>query len=295
MTQTAYDPALSIYRQAFEQIKPEIDSVQEENFITVSLDIPATVITVQGAYPEIYALRSQFVQHLPTLDITKVDKLETYGLAMFCAHTDYKAAIEPSASLIELAENATSIRTILLADVNSLIAYGLLAPSVIDGLQGVNGYKNVMTDLALLASILRKNAAKITARTTVKPDELAAAEDLANKLGKAVGLREQSPQIIAEAARNRQAAYTLFIKAYDEVRFGVQYLRRHEEDADSIAPSLFANRGTRKKPADENTDKPNAPAPAPVVNPPAPAQPGNNGAPAAKVTSSEHGPFVSGT
>jgi len=291
MTQTAYDPALSIYRQAFEQTKPEIDSVQEENFVTVSLDIPATVITVQGAYPEIVALRPQFVQHLPTLDITKVDKLETYGLAMFCAHADYKAAIEPSASLVELLDNAIAIRTILLADVNSLIAHGLLAPGVIDGLQGVNGYKNVMTDVALLASILRTNAAKVAARTSIKPDELAAAEDMANKLGKAVGLREQSPQVIAEASRVRQAAYTLFIKAYEEVRSGVQYLRRHEGDADSVAPSLFANRGNRKKPADENTDKPDSPA-TPVVNPPAPVAPGNNGGAVARVTSSEHGPFM---
>ena len=106
----------------------------------VSLDIPATVITVQGAYPEIVALRPEFVQHLPTLDITKVDKLETYALAMFCAHADYKAAIEPSSSLIELNNSAVETRTILLADVKSLIAYGLLTPSVIDGLQGVNCY-----------------------------------------------------------------------------------------------------------------------------------------------------------
>jgi hypothetical protein len=143
----------------------------------------------------------------------------------------------------------------------------------------------------LLASILRTNAAKVAARTSIKPDELAAAEDMANKLGKAVGLREQSPQVIAEASRVRQAAYTLFIKAYEEVRSGVQYLRRHEGDADSVAPSLFANRGNRKKPADENTDKPDSPA-TPVVNPPAPVAPGNNGGAVARVTSSEHGPFM---
>ncbi len=93
-----------------------------------------------------------------------------------------------------------------------------------------------MTDLGLLASILRTNAAKVAARTSIKPDEVAAAEDLANKLGKAAGLREQSPRIIAEAARNRRAAYALFIKAYGEVRSGVQFLRRREGDADSIAP-----------------------------------------------------------
>jgi len=110
-----------------------------------------------------------------------------------------------------------------LFDVNTLIAYGLLAPEVLDDILGVNGYKNVMTDLGTLASILRTNAAQVAERTTVKPDELAEAEALATKLGKTVGVREQSPQVIAQATRNRQAAFTLFMKAYEEVRAAVQY------------------------------------------------------------------------
>jgi hypothetical protein len=71
---------------------------------------------------------------------------------------------------------------------------------------------------------------------------------------------------------------------------GDAYLRHREDDADTIIPSLFAIHGNRKKSAADTSDKPNPPAP--VVNPPTPAQPGNNGAPAAKITSSEHGPFV---
>ena len=41
-----------------------------------------------------------------------------------------------------------------------------------------------------LTSALKKNAAMIAERTSVKPDELTAAEDTVNRLGKAVGLRE---------------------------------------------------------------------------------------------------------
>ena len=161
--------------------------------------------------------------------------------------------------------------------------------------EGANLGARVMGDLIALVAIHRKYADKIADRTSVKPEELTAAEDLAAKFSEAVGLREQSPQIIAAATRTRQAAYTLFVTSYNEVRAAVQYLRRREDDADTIIPSLFAIHGNRKKSAADNNDKPNPPAPAPVVNPPAPAQPGNNGAPAAKVTSSEHGPFVSGT
>jgi len=191
----------------------------------------------------------------------------------------------------DMAEAATHARAVLLADANLLIMHGVLAPNVIANLQGVNGYKNVMADLIALVAIHRKNDDKTTNRTSVKPDELKAAENLAAKFSEAVGLREQSPQIIAAATRRRQAAYTLFVTSYNEVRAAVQYLRRHENDADTFIPSLFAIHGNRKKPTADANDKRNPPAPAPVVNPPVPAQSGSNGA-AARVTSSEHGPFV---
>jgi len=284
-------PAASIYRQAFEQVKGEVQAIPEDNFLTVSLDIPATVITVQGAYPEIIALRPEFVTHLPTFDISKLDKLEVYALAMFCTQADYKAATEPPPSLVELVNSAVETRAVLLSDVNSLISRGLLAPGVISGLQGINGYKNLMMDIGTLAGILHKYAAKIADRTSVKPEELSAAEDLANRLGKAVGLREQSPQIIAEAARNRQAAFTLFLNAYEEVRTAIHYLLRNAGDADSIAPSLYANRGLRRKPADNSEDSPPAADPASPTG----SQPNTSGANAtapAKTDPSDSGPFM---
>ena len=45
----------------------------------------------------------------------------------------------------------------------------------------------------------------------------------------------------------RRGAATLFLAAYEEVRHGVLFLRWYEKDADDIAPSLYAGRGSRKK------------------------------------------------
>lgn len=272
------DPTLSITRQAFEELRPKLEAVSEEDFIQVAVDIPSAAVTTQGIYSGLVALRPAFVETLPKFDISLVDGLETRALAMFCTHVDYKAATDPPAALAALLEDAVAKRAILLADVNTLIAYGLLSADVTGELLGANGYKNVITDLGTLASVLRTNAARITGRTTVKPDELTAAENLATKLGKVVGERQVSPQVVAQVTRNRAAAYTLFIKAYEDVRSAVQYLRHREGDADSIMPSLFAGRGGRKKATDDTGDKPNTPnpSPTPVVNPPAPAPSGNN-------------------
>jgi hypothetical protein len=286
----------SIYRQAFEQVKGEIAAITEQQFVHVSLDIAATVITTQGVYPEVIELRDEFVKHLPTFDIAKLDKLETYALAMFCAQADFKAATEQPASVTELVNTAVATRAVLLADVNALIAHGILAPGVIGGLQGTNGHKNLMMDLGTLASILRKYASKVAERTSVRPEELSAAEDLANKLGKAVGLREQSPQVIAEATRTRLAAFTLFLNTYDEVRAAVQYIRRAEGDADSIIPSLYLNRGLRRRVSDQTEEEVTTPTTSTETATPAATKPAttanNNTKPVTTVDASEAGPFM---
>ena len=293
MSESNSDASSSILRQAYEQAKPEIDAVGDGDLITVSTDVVGAATTGQGVYPEVIALRPVIVQELPGFKILHLDNLKTYALALLYANGEYKTATDPPTVVAGMAETATHTRAVLLADANSLIAHGVLAPAVTNNLQGVKGYKNIMADLISLVAIHRKYADQIADRTSVKPEELTAAEDLAAKFSEAVGLREQSPQTIAVATRTRQAAYTLFVTSYNEVRSAVQYLRRHEDDADTIIPSLFAIHGTRKKATADTNDKPNPPAP--VVNPPAPAQPGNNGAPVAKVISSEYGPFVSNT
>jgi hypothetical protein len=84
---------------------------------------------------------------------------------------------------------------------------------------------------------------------------LAALNDAGNRaveLLAAVGLREQGAISTGEAARLRQKAYTFFVRAYEDARRAVVYLRAAEGDADEIAPSLYAGRGgSRRRPSEE--------------------------------------------
>jgi hypothetical protein len=282
------------YRRAFEATLGEIQSVEEKDFVGITLDIPAAVLTVIGAWPEIQALRPQFVEYLPGFDMSLFDKLETYTMALGHSQTEYKTVTEPPASLVALANSAIETRGVLLADVNTLIARGLIAPNATGELQGVNGYKNIVFDLFALANILKINSSKISERSSVKPEEIDAAENLADQLGKAVGEREQAPQITAEAVRNRQAAFTLFINAYEEVRTAIAYLRRKQGDAESVAPSLYAGRiVSKKKPALDINNKPPAPAPvATPANPPAAPSVNAGASQNNKPDASAAGPFV---
>lgn len=60
----------------------------------------------------------------------------------------------------------------------------------------------------------------------------------------ALGEREQAPGNSA-AVLLRQQAFTLFVNTYDQVRRAIGYLRWSTNDAETIAPSLWAGRGKR--------------------------------------------------
>jgi hypothetical protein len=67
----------------------------------------------------------------------------------------------------------------------------------------------------------------------------------------AVGLKEQAPVKLGEAAQRRRRAFTLLIQAYDDARRAIVYLRAKSGDAAQIAPSLYAGRRGRRRAAEE--------------------------------------------
>jgi hypothetical protein len=161
------------------------------------------------------------------------------------------------------------VRETLLADANTLVARGYINASVLKQLKGPVGYKNVATDLQILGSVLKDNWATIAGKCATQLGELEHAIKLAARILRVVGLREQSPAVIAAAADIRMRAFTLFTRAYDDARRAVIYVRWHEGDADAIAPSLYAGRSNgRKKPAEDDHDNPPAPAATPSTGSP---------------------------
>ena len=157
-TTNSNDPSPQVprFRHAFETILNEIRAVSENDYVVITLDIPASVTTVIGAWPEISALRPQLVQDMPSFPIAQFDNLETYSLALGHAQTLYKTATEPPAPLGDLANSAIKSREILLADVNALVSRGLIDAAALKELKGINGYKNIAFDLFALANILKE-------------------------------------------------------------------------------------------------------------------------------------------
>jgi hypothetical protein len=301
------------YRTAFSRLVEEIRAVPDDDLSAVNLDVMAIVRTTEGVLPKIAPQRPLIVELLPKFDIQVFDTLEDHALALGHTQTVYEQSLEPLPTMQPLADEATAIREILLSEVTTLIKRELIAPAAVSHLKGANGYKNLSSDLFSLSEVFRGNWDRVSARTAIKLEELDAAENLADKINKAIGLREQSPELQASAARDRQAAYTLCLEAYNEVRAAIAYVRRKQDDVDSIMPSLYAGRGNgKKKPAADEGQNPPAPAPvdahaadnheAPVVTPavvaPAVVTPvvaASNSTEASKsptVATANRGPFV---
>jgi hypothetical protein len=286
---TNYTPR---FRAAFAKMLLQIRSMPESEFVPVNIDVESSVATVLGAGAAIRAQRETIVKDAPSFDISSVDNLELYTLALGHSHTAYETATQPSPSLVALGIDATRRRKVMVDDVNMLISRSLLRGGILSELKGISGYKNIGFDLFALSDIYRKNWDSIADRTSMKMAELDHVENLADQLVTGAGEREQAPQLTAEAIRDRQAAFTIFVNAYNEVRAVIGFLRRKEGDVDTIAPSLYVGRvAPKKKPADAGEDKPQTPVPVP----PATNQhntPGTDATHTAKADVSESGPYM---
>ncbi|HEY3495528.1 MAG TPA: hypothetical protein VGK73_12615 [Polyangiaceae bacterium] len=232
---------------AFERVKGELLRIPAESLLQVSLDISAAVATVLGVVPEVRGLREQVRKELPSFDIERFDKLEDYALALSYAQASYLSATQGSDELEPVAAEAAKVRERLLAEAKSLVHHGVVSQSQLSQLKGANGYKNVATDVMVLANLLQTVFPQIEGKSMTTMADLERASRVATRLLRIVGLKEQGPAQIAETTDLRLRAYTTLFLAYEDVRRAVTYLRGAKDDADTITPSLHPGRPRPKK------------------------------------------------
>lgn len=234
------------FRDAYQTLLDEMLELAHDELLTINVDIPAAVTTVLAALPGIRALRPQVIAMTQRYDLERFDKLEAYTLAVAYANSLFLAASQPPDSIDALADEAASLRDVLVAEATTLAQRRIIDGHRLQDLRGANGRHNLAVDLFTLASMVRKVWPAIAGKTSLHVAELDLAETLADKLLTAVGLCEHGPVIVATAADNRRRAYTLFIKSYDNARRVVHFLRWNDRDADDVAPPLHGKILRRK-------------------------------------------------
>jgi hypothetical protein len=234
------------YAAAFARVLPVAMALSPNELATVNIDIPSAVTLVLGKLPGILALRPS-IPELRTFDIRFVDHLETFALATAHAHALCLAATARPESIHELTTRAGALRDLLYSDAATLAKRGLIHGARLRKLRTPSGYKNLAFDLLGLAVVLRESWPTIHGKTAIELSDLEQAERFGAALVNAIGRRERAPAVASALAQQRQRVFTLFFRAYDQVRRAVCYLRWHERDADRIAPSLYVRRRKRRK------------------------------------------------
>jgi hypothetical protein len=241
-------------KEVLMKLKPEFDALKDSELTTVNLDVPSAVATVLGALPEIREHRPEMQKALPDLNLDRIDNLENYAIALNEAHGSYLAAIEPGSELKAVIDEATALRETFMADAQALVRRGLVDAKQLAEIKGPVGFKNLATDLNLLANVLSASLAQIAGKSAITEAELDRATRLQQRLIRLIGLREQGTPTVAEAGVLRQKAFTSLTRAYDSARRAVTFLRWDSDDVDTIAPSLYAGRGGSKRKAAPGTD-----------------------------------------
>jgi hypothetical protein len=271
---------------ASESLREELAAVGDSDLVHINIDVMAAVTTALGVASKVLKLRPRVEEELPKFDLSVIDKFETYVMALYEAQADYLSATRPAEPLPQLLEEATKVRDTLFADVQALVQRQLLDGEEIREVKTAVGYKALAMDLQLLANAMHRKWEVVQSKTAVSLPEILQANQLARRLLRVVGEREQAPAVAAEATASRSRAFALFIKAYDEVRRAVTYLRWRDGDWDRFVPSLYAGRGTGKRKGETESPVPTAVPPtevgggAVVAPPVVPTAPGIPGAPA---------------
>ena len=280
MTQPTPEPHEGTsFRLAFEKHLPAMNALAEGELLRPNVDVPTVVPRLLGALPALRSLRPEIAKKLPEHDLTLLDNLETFTLALAHAHALTLAVSErPSGDLAALNAEASELREGLLADARHLARHKLVDAGRLDDIKGLSGYRQVAFELLALAALLRQSWSAISGKTPLSLDQLDRAERLARQIIDLLAAREQQGESSTEAIQLRQRAYTLFFRAYTETKRAVTYLRWNEGDVDTLCPSLFSGRRTRRTEPEEPEESTDAPAP-PVVPPVTPATPVGPGLP----------------
>lgn len=240
-------------REAFAALKPELDAMDGSDLPRIALDIHQAVVTVVGSMPEVRSLAGRVAAELPTVDPRVFEHAERAALALSYAHTQHLVASVPVVPVAELTEELKRRVEVLSADARALAKRGVIDRERLSAVPGTNGAKKTVETALMVVELVRRNWEAVVGRSAITQAELDATEVLADRLLVAMGAQEQGPTGVAETAVIRAKAYAVFLRAWDEVRRVVTFLRWREGDVDEFAPSLYAGRS--RKPAEEVVER----------------------------------------
>ena len=241
MTTPTFDPTQPAFTHALDRLRPELEAIPSEQLEPIRLDIVEAVITALGVASTAKHYREEVRVEIGEAAALNIDHMEDAARACGHAYAQHLTQMH-GADTVQMVEELSLQRRVLLAEARSLVSQKRFSPSVLVELVGGTGQKALCLDVLQLVAAFRAEWASVSNLTAVTVAELDHVEALASALATTLGENEHAMSPVSPSADLRERAYTYFVRTYDQVRRAITFVRWDEGDADQIVPSLSAGR-----------------------------------------------------
>ncbi|MDP3274182.1 MAG: hypothetical protein Q8Q09_03240 [Deltaproteobacteria bacterium] len=228
------------------KLEPKLNALDPNKLHPGNLDVAQAASLVIGHYPGIAKYRDELQATIRDFDVGNLDDLARYAIAakyLVTIEQNRRNQVDPVASK-EL-EAGRALRARLATVARMFADLGVFDDATVRDIERISrGYEGTSSALLRLSELFRTKRELVEGNMPMRFEELDEARTTAIAIG-AAGARPEN-KTPEEIADKRRRAVTLFMNAYDEVRYALQYLRRHHQDAHEIVPKLTNRVGTSR-------------------------------------------------
>jgi hypothetical protein len=225
-------------------VRAELLAMEPDDILRdVRVSARVTVGMVEAAVGRVLPLRGELIALCGERAAPVLDRLPIYARATTQAGVEEKA-LALSNNLSELHEALRADYGLVITELDSLVMRKVLESSVIAPARGIQGYEETIQSMRVAIFVARKHWSTIEGKTQLTAAILDGAALKADTLERAI-IERDGGIAQAPAVELRVRALSKLLKEYDELRRMVTYLRWHERDYDTLAPSPFTGRKAR--------------------------------------------------
>lgn len=263
-TQTT-EPSVADALTAFESTRAERDALTADRLVPTNLDVGAGALTAIAAVRRLAPFLLAICAKGPEV-AAAIRNLLTYAHAAFYANYVYQHASPSTEEFQRLLATLVKQRTRAFGVLQMCVAFGILDESVLAGLREGSGHRDTLEDVGAAEQLIRERWASLEGTKLLTIADLDEMRATTVKFATVLAEKESVATVATEAANDRQRAFTLLARAYDQVRRALTYIRWEEGDADEIAPSLWVRPGGGRR-TSSDVARPAEPVATPTVAP----------------------------
>ena len=235
---------------ALAAVDPDLKAVDiRRGLPNVAVNARETARLLFSRVPRIDELRPQIVSELPRHPIDKHDRIAQFALVFLYAYQQWQLVAADPAAFDALLAECTDLRKRMLVWAPTAVLWKVFTQAELDAILGGSGHSDIADDTSVLGRMSLERWASLEAKVGYTHADAERAVVAGQQLFKALGGKDAADESapVRAAKEQWQRAFVALSDAWAEVVSAVRYVRRHDGDADEIAPSLFSTRKAGRK------------------------------------------------